>query len=154
MRGIPGAPVQWVTLHYIVDAGTAAQRWVQAAGSAQQRYVDGVQSTQKDPTQLAIQAQPKLIQNFNAAVNAGRYQRGLAAVGKAGWQSATVAKANNYSTGINASEQKFLAAIGPVLQYEAQLQAQIASMPNNTLQDSIARMSAWATGMYNFGLNR
>lgn len=154
MRGIPGAGNTWVQLHFIVDAGTAAARWVQAAGSAQQRYTEGVQSTQKDPTALAIAAEGKLVNNFNAAVNAGRYRRGLAAVGKSGWQSATVAKANNYSTGIQASEQKFLAAIGPVLQFESQLQAQIMSMPSNTLADSIARMSAWATGMYNFGQNR
>lgn|SRR5574340_200750 len=154
MRGIPGARVQWARLDYIVDAGTAAQRWVQAAGSAQQRFTEGVQATQKDPTALAVAAQGKLVSNFNAAVSNGRWQRGLQAVGQAGWKQATVAKAANYSVGIQASESKYAAAIAPVLAYEAQLQAQIMAMPNNTLQDSINRMAAWATGLHNFAQNR
>jgi len=138
----------------ITDAATAASRWVGAAGMAQTRYTEGVQSTTKDPTALAVNAQAKLTQNFNAAVSSGRWARALQAVGKAGWQAATVAKAQNYSTGINASEQKYLAAIGPVLQIEAQLQQQIAAMPNVTLQDSINRMAAWATGLHNWALTR
>ena len=154
MRGTPGARTEWATLHYIVDAGTAAARWVQSAGAAQQRFTEGVQATQKDPTSLAIQAQPKLVANFNAAVSSGKYARGLQAVGQAGWKAATVAKAQNYSTGINASQDKYLAAIGPVLQIEAQLQQQISAMPNNTLQDSINRMAAWATGLHNWAASR
>lgn len=154
MRGIPGLRTEWAPMHYIVDAGTAASRWVQSAGSAQQRYTEGVQATQKDPTQLAINAQAKLVQNFNAAVSSGRYARGLQAVGQAGWKSATVAKASNYSTGIQASQDKYLAAIGPVLQFEAQLQQQISAMPSTTLQDSINRMAAWATGLHNWAQSR
>lgn len=154
MRGMPGARTEWVQLHYIVDAGTAAARWVASAGAAQQRFTEGVQATTKDPTQLAIQAQAKLVQNFNAAVSAGRYARGLQAVGQAGWKAATVAKASNYATGINASQDKYLTAIGPVLQIEAQLQQQIAAMPNTTLQDSINRMAAWATGLHNWAQSR
>lgn len=154
MRGIPGAPTPWVTFHYIADANTAASRWVQSAGAAQQRYTEGVQATQKDPTQLAINAQAKMVTNFNQAISSGRFQRGLSAVGQAGWKAATVAKAANYSTGINASQDKYLAAIGPVLQIEAQLQQQISAMPNNTLQDSINRMAAWATGLHNWAQSR
>jgi|SRR5438128_5826189 len=138
----------------IVDAATAAARWVAAAGQAQVRYTEGVQSTTKDPTALAVAQQAKLTQNFNAAVASGRWSRALQRVGKAGWQTAAIAKAANYSTGINASQDKYLAAIGPVLQIEAQLQQQIASMPSATLQDSINRMAAWATGLHNWALNR
>ena len=154
MRGIPGQTREWATFHFIVDAATATSRWVSSAGAAQQRFAEGVQATQKDPTSLAIAAQPKLVANFNAAIQAGRYQRGLAAVGQAGWKAATVAKAANYSTGISASQDKYMAAIGPVLQIEGQLQQQIAAMPNNTLQDSINRMAAWATGLHNWKLSR
>ena len=138
----------------ITDAATAAARWVGAAGVAQQRYTEGVQSTAKDPTALAVNAQAKMRQNVVASIDSGRWARGLQSVGKAGWQAAAVAKAGNYSTGISASEQKYLQAIGPVLQIEASLQQQIAAMPNVTLQDSINRMAAWATGLHNWALTR
>lgn len=138
----------------IPSASEVRARYVAAAGAAQQRYVDGVLGTSKDPTQLAIAAQPKMLSNFNQAIQSGRFQRNLAKVGKAGWQAATQAKAGNYSTGINAAGDKYEAAIGPVLQIEAQLQQQIAGMPNATFQDSINRMVAFSTGLHNWALSR
>lgn len=138
----------------IPDAGTVGQRWQQSAASAQQRFTEGVQATTVDPTQLAVAAQAKLLQGFQQAVTSGRWASALQKVGKGGWQAATLAKANNYSTGINASVDKFVAAIGPVLAFEASLQAQIKSMPNNTIQDSIARSAAWQMGLHNWKMNR
>jgi hypothetical protein len=138
----------------IPDAATVAQRWANSAGAAQTRYTEGVQSTNLDPTALAVAQQTKLLQNFQQAIQNGRWSRSLQRVGKAGWQAATVAKAANYSTGINASQQKYAEAIAPVLQVEAQLQSQIASMPKATLQDSINRMAAWATGLHNWAQSR
>jgi hypothetical protein len=138
----------------IVDAQTAAQRWTQSAGAAQQRYTEGVQATTKDPTQLAIAQQAKLQNNFVAAVSSGKWSRALARVGAAGWKAAAVAKANNYSTGINASQQKYMDAIGPVLQVEAQLQQQLQSMPSTTIQDSVNRAAFWINGLHQWALNR
>lgn len=138
----------------IADAATATERWRASASVAQGRYTEGVQNTTKDPTQLAVAAQGKLVQNFNAAVQSGRWARGLQRAGKATWQAATLAKANNYGTGINASAEKYQAAIGPVLAAEAALQSRIATMPNNTIQDSIARMAAWAQGLHDWAAAR
>lgn len=138
----------------IPSAAEVAQRWSAGISASGQRYVDGVQSTAKDPTALAIQQQGKLSANFNQAVSSGRWARNLGRVGKAGWQQATVAKASNWQTGASASTAKFETAMGPVLQIEASLQSQIASMPKATLADSIARMAAWATGLHNWKLSR
>jgi hypothetical protein len=154
MRGLPGFVNEYVTLHYVVDASTAASRWVQGAAQGQQRFVEGVQNTTKDPTALAIAQQNKLLANFTQAVTSGRFARNLARVGKQGWQSATVAKAANYGTGINASQAKYEAAIGPVLQQIGTLQGQIASMPRATFQDSLNRMVAFATGLHNWAQSR
>ena len=68
----------------ITDAATAAARWVGAAGTAQQRFTEGVQSTTKDPTALAVNAQAKMRQNVVAAIDSGRWARGLQKAGKAG----------------------------------------------------------------------
>jgi hypothetical protein len=142
------------TLVFIVDANTAADRWVGSAGMAQSRYTEGVQATNIDPTARAIAQQGKLLTNFTTAVNNGRWQRALQRVGAAGWKSATVAKAANYGTGINASRQKFLDAIGPVLAFMGQLQQQIESMPDNTIQDAINRSAAWQMGLHTWAQSR
>lgn len=138
----------------IPDAATVADRWAQSASQAQTRFTEGVQSTQVDPTALAIAQQAKLVTNFNQAVSNGRWQRALQRSGKQGWQAATVAKAQNYSTGVQASRSKYAEAIAPVLAIEAQLQSQIQSMPKATLQDSIARSVAWMTGLHQWAQSR
>src|SRR6266576_6295919 len=134
----------------IPDAATVGQRWQQGASAGTQRFVEGIQSTTKDPTALAVAAGGKYLANVQAAYTSGRWARGLQRAGKSGWQTATVAKAGNYSTGISAAQDKYAAAIGPVLQVEAQLQAQIAQMPNNSIEDAIARSAAMQRGLHNW----
>lgn len=154
MRGLPGQSFGIPRLHFVVDAATATQRYVQGASQGQQRFVEGVQNTSKDPTALAIAQQSKMLANVTAAITSGRYARGLSRVGKAGWQQATVAKAANYSVGIQAGASKYEAAIGPVLSQIATLQSQLASMPRATFQDSINRMVAFSTGLHNWAESR
>jgi len=137
----------------MTDLATTVSRWQQSAGTAQTRYTEGVQTTTVDPTALAVQAQTKLLQGFNDAVQSGRWARNLQAVGKAGWQSATLAKANNYSTGISAGTQKFQTAMQtwlPIIQSAA---SSVQSMPNNSFADSLARMNAFATALHNAKLS-
>lgn len=154
MRGLPGITFAAPMFHYVVDAATATQRWTQGAAQGQQRFVEGVQNTQKDPTALAIAQQNKMLANVTQAITSGRYARGLSRVGKSGWQQATVAKASNYSTGIQAGAGKYEAAIGPVLSQIASLQQQISSMPSATFQDSVNRMVAFSTGLHNWAQSR
>lgn len=134
----------------MLDAATAAQRWQSAASTAQTRYTEGVQSTQKDPTALAAAQASKMLAGVQTAITSGRWQRKLAEVGKAGWQTATLAKANNYSTGINASLSKYQAGYGAFASYMSPYQNQIASMPKNNLADSIARATAWIQAAANY----
>ena len=129
------------------DANAVASKWVSRTSAAQQDYVDGVDNTAKDPTQLAIQNQARLLNNFQAAVNSGKWANRLRAVGKAGWQAAVNAKANNFSTGVNAAQSKVATAFAPLLQYENNLQQQVDAMPNVTDTDRENRMLAWVRGM-------
>lgn len=154
MRGLPGSTFALPELHFVVDAATAAQRYVAGASAGQQRFVEGVQNTTKDPTALAIAAQQKMLTNVTTAITSGKYARNLSRVGKAGWQAATVAKAANYSVGIQAGAQKYEQAIGPVLSQIASLQSQVNSMPNASFQDSINRMIAFSTGLHNWAQSR
>jgi hypothetical protein len=133
----------------MADLNITVTRWQQSAGTAQTRFTEGVQATTKDPTALAIQAQAKMLQGFNEAIQSGRWQRNLSAVGQAGWKSATLAKANNYSTGIAAGAPKFQAAMQTWLPIINSASQQVQSMPNNSFADSLARMNAFATALHN-----
>lgn len=129
------------------DANAVAAKWVGRTSAAQQDYVAGIEGTQKDPTQLAINAQARLLTNFQNAVNSGKWANRLRAIGKGGWQAAVDAKANNFSTGVNAAVGKVTAAFQPLLQYENNLQQQVDAMPNITDTDRENRMLAWVRGM-------
>jgi hypothetical protein len=134
----------------MLDASTAAQRWQQSASGAQTRYTEGVQATSVDPTALAAAQASKMLQGVQQAITSGRWQRRLAEVGAAGWKSATLAKANNYSTGIAASANKYQQGYGAFAAYMQPYQNQINSMPKNSLADSIARATAWIQNAANY----
>lgn len=136
-----------IGLGVTTDASAVAAKWQSRTSAAQQDYVDGVNNTQKDPTQLAINAQARLLTNFQNAVNSGKWANRLRAIGKGGWQAAVDAKANNFSTGVNAATAKVTAAFQPLLQYENNLQQQVDAMPNITDTDRENRMLAWVRGM-------
>ena len=127
----------------MLDATTAAQRWQQSASGAQQRFTEGVQATSKDPTALAAAQAQKMLNGVQQAITSGRWQRRLAEVGQQGWKSATLAKANNYSVGIQASGTKYQQGYGAFASYMQPFQNQLDSMPKNSLADSIARATFW-----------
>lgn len=133
------------------NATAVAAKWASRTSGAAQDYVNGAMNTDKDPTQLAIQAAPRWFSKLQEAYTQGRFQRGLAAAGKAGWQAGIRDKgATNFSTGVQAAESKVASVFGPLLQFEANLQAQILQMPNVTDTDKENRALAWIRGMRNF----
>lgn len=138
----------------MTDLATTVQRWQQGAGTGQQRYTEGVQATQKDVVALAINAQQKMLTNVTQAVTSGFWARRLQARGTAGWKSQTIAKAANWSVGIQAGLQDYQTAMQtwlPIIQAAA---ASVAGMPNATFQDSLNRMTAYATALHNAKLAR
>lgn len=134
----------------IPDAQSVATKWAQRTAAASQDYTQGVQNTDKDPTALAIAGGQRYIQRVTDAFNSGKWANGLRRAGKAGWQQATLAKAGNFATGVAAAESKVAGAFAPLLAYEQQLQSRVNSMPNVTLQDRIARATAWIQGMASY----
>ena len=133
----------------MLDAATAQQRWQSAASTAQTRYTEGVQATTKDPLALAAAQASKMLAGVQQAVTSGRWQRQLAAAAPT-WKQDTIAKANNYLTGINASGQKYQQGYGAFAAYMQPYQNQINSMPKNSLADSIARATAWIQNAANY----
>lgn len=131
------------------DLATTVGRWRTGAGGAQQAFIDGVQRTEKDPTQLAIANAQGMLAGVTEAVTSGRWQRNLAAVGKQGWQSKTVAKAANFGVGIAAGEQAYADAMTTWLPRIHTAAASAKAMPGQTLQQRLQRSAAFATALYN-----
>jgi hypothetical protein len=133
----------------MADLAQTVDRWANSGAAGQTRYTEGVQGTQVDVVGRAIQAQPKLLQNFQQAVTSGRWARGLSEVGTGGWKQKTLAKAANWSQGMADSRDDYQRAMStwlPIIQSAA---ASVQSMPNTSFQDSLNRMTAYATALHN-----
>lgn len=138
----------------MADLATTVERWASSAGTAQQRYAEGVQASNVDVVGRAIAAKGKLVQGFNEAVSSGRWERRLGEVGTAGWKTATIAKAANYSVGINAGRNAYQTAMQTWLPIITSAAQTVQAMPNNSFADSLARMTQMATLLHNAKLAR
>ena len=124
---------------YVVDAATAAQRWQASAGTASQRFQDGVNATTKDPGQAAAAAQNKMLTGVTNAVTSGYWARRVQEGGAlANWKAQTIAKAQNFATGIQASGNKYQAGYTQFWNYMTPYYQSIISNP-----DPKGRMNAW-----------
>jgi hypothetical protein len=134
-----------------ISAAAAAQKWQQNTSASLQTWTANSNSTSKDPTQLAANAAQKWFTNVQSAYNLGLFQAGLARSGKSGWLAGINGKGQtNFVGGVNGSEQKVAGVFNALFQYEAGLQNQIDTMPDNTPADAEARMLAWTRGMRAF----
>lgn len=124
-------------------------RWTAGATGAQQAFTDGVNNTTVDVVGRAIANQAALVAGFNEAVNSGRWARGLQRVGTSGWKAATTAKAGNYATGINAGQEKYATAMGTWLPRINAAAAAAKAMPGATIDQRLARSTAFARSLYN-----
>jgi len=131
------------------DPSQWGQKWVNAAGTAQQSYVDGIQNTQVDPTALAIQNEQAMLAGVTQAVTSGFWRNQLARAGKAKWQGNSVAKANNYGTGIQSGRAAYDQAMttwGPIILQTASAARQ---MPGGSIDNKIARSAYVQRTLYN-----
>ena len=125
-------------------AQQAAAKWDASTSTGQQTWLQNLQGTTKPIVASAVAARGAMQANFAAATAAGGvWQRRLEAVGDSGIKSAAAAKANNYATGVQQAQPKFLAAITKILAYEAAGLPAIYSMPSGTTQAGINRAVAW-----------
>lgn len=128
-----------------------ADKQVRNAQNAVSDYRQGVQSTNKNPMQLAVAAIPKMRANFNAAIDNGKVAAGLNSVSLASWKQQTaVVGGDRYAAGVAAAKPKIIAFQTQIAPFRDQLSAAIQSMPSDTFEQRMARMRANAEGMHTF----
>jgi hypothetical protein len=111
----------------------------------------GVNAVTVSPTSAAAAKQAKMLDRLSTAVNSGKWAASLRAVTLDQWKTATVTKGiPRIAGGIDGSADKVIAFATRLLPFETTLQNTVNAMPDVTLEDSIARMTAWVRGMVTF----
>jgi hypothetical protein len=129
----------------------ATRKWASRLKGAQTEIREGVQSTQKNPMELAAAAQDKWINRLQEAANSGKFAARLRAVPLEKWRSNTVEIGiPRISAGVDAAQGDMEEFFSQLLPFQESLSAQVDSMPDTTLDDSINRMTAWVRGMSEF----
>jgi hypothetical protein len=124
----------------VKTATQATTNWTGASGRATTDYVAGVQATTKDQAALAVAQQATLKQNFNAAIDSGRWAAGVQRRGTAYWKSQTEKKAPNYSAGYSAGAANYAAAAQKVMAAIAQGVANLP--PRGDINQNLQRVQS------------
>ena len=136
----------------------AAAKWDASTAVGQATWLQNLQATTKPIVAAAVANAGVAVSNYSQALQpGGTWQRSLEAVDDAGIKAAAAAKQQNYTTGVQQAQPKFLSAITKIIAYEQQGLPQIYSMPSGTTAAGIARASAWiqymAAGKGQLGAN-
>lgn len=111
----------------------------------------GVERVQDSPTAKAAAKQEKMITNLTKAVTSGKWAGRLRSVSLEDWKAKTIDKGlSRISSGIDGAKDKTIAFANQLLPFQSSLQETVSKMPDLTLEDSIARMTAWTKGMSKF----
>lgn len=111
----------------------------------------GVERVTESPTAKAAARQDKMLANLTEAINSGKWAAGLRRVSLEEWKVKTLAKGvNRIATGIDQAHDKVVSFATDLIAFENRLMATVEAMPDLTLEDSIARATAWIRGMAGF----
>jgi len=128
-----------------------ADKWARNLGASTEEIRLGVAGVTQNPAQLAIAAKDKMVANFLAAVQSGKWERGLGRVSLSDWQKAmTEIGIPRMAAGATAAKPKMAAFMREVIPHIEQLQGELASMPSLTLDQNIARSAHFLRGMAEF----
>jgi len=121
-----------------------AKRWVAGLGNATAKIEEGVQSVQESPMARAAEKVQKYEAGILDAISSGRYVRGLSSVTLNDWKQAMLKKGvPRVRQGAAEAEGKFAQFMAKLLPQVDAAVAEIDRMPDATLDDRIARSSAY-----------
>ena len=111
----------------------------------------GVGRVTESPTEKAAAKADKFVAGVQKSVEDGKWQAGLRKVSLDQWKSDMINKGvNRIPAGIDAAREKVVDFASQLLPHIDSLQSKVKSMPDLTLEVSIARMTAFTRGMAEF----
>lgn len=88
-------------------ASEMSEKWQRNTSAATGDYIKGVQKVTEAPGAKAVKKQAKLKENFNKAVDSGKWAERTGAVGLEEWRDETVTKGGqNFATGVSLGRKK------------------------------------------------
>lgn len=127
------------------DPTTAAADWAQGLSQATQRIQRGIDSVTQAPGAKAASKADKYLAGVQSSV--GLWQRRVAAVSLADWQQAAKDGVGRVAEGAQRKQGKFAQSIGPVFNHMSSVLGSVDNMPDNTLEQRIAKSAAFQRGM-------
>lgn len=132
-------------------AAEIAEKWKRRATAASVDYKKGIERVTESPTEKAANKADKMRANLLRALDEGKWEKALRSVSLEEWKRMASTKgATNYATGISAAESKMEDFMNEVLPHIESGQRMIDAMPDITIEDSKARVSAWIDHMHKF----
>lgn len=137
------------------NVSSVVDKWVRNMSSAGETIKAGVQKMQQTPGVNAAAAADKYAQACAQAVADGSYSAGQMSYSLQSYKDAVIQKGlPRIAAGATAAKPKVTQFFQQLLPFTSQLSDQIRAMPNNGIEDSIARATAAIRGMANFKFQR
>ncbi len=134
-----------------MTAGDTYKKWNDRLANNVQSVKDGIDRVTENPMAKAAAREDKWFAGIQRAKSSGKWKRGVGSVTLDEWKTkARDIGADRIPAGAAAAEQKMTGFYNKLLPFEDKLQSQIKNMPDVTIQDSIARATAWINGMAQF----
>jgi hypothetical protein len=128
-----------------------AAKWANRLSNSTAEITRGVDSVTEAPSARAVKKQAKLIANWNAAINNGKWAQKLGAVTLEDWRSAMKNKGiSRIATGANEATAKMADFGTKLLNYQQANLPKIYSLPDTNQGETKARMNAWFDIMAKF----
>lgn len=133
------------------DPQAVTDKWAKRISSATDEIKAGVQAVTEAPGAAAVKKQTKLVQNWQNAVESGKWAQNTGAVTVEQWKAQMLDKGvNRIATGANAAKDKVLKFQQDLLTFEANLKTKIDQMDDSTPEARTAKSIAWQDGMRKF----
>jgi len=111
----------------------------------------GVERVTEAPGAKAAAKAEKMKQNLVAAIDSGKWQKRVSSVTLDEWKSKMIAKGlGRIASGVDAALPKTTEFHAQLQDHQSGIDAQIAKMPDLTLEDNIQRMVQQVRGMKKF----
>ena len=111
----------------------------------------GIERVTEAPTLKAAAKKEKMRAGINAALDSGKWERGLKRVSLEEWKEKTITKGTGrIGAGIDGAKEKTTRFFSELFPFQDKLQAEVKKMPDVSLEDSIQRMTTWVRGMADF----
>lgn len=111
----------------------------------------GLEKVSVSPTELAAKRKDKMKARINEAIDSGKWENNLKKVTLDEWKTKAIEKGvSRIASGVDGAVKKMEDFANQLLAYQDSLKAKIKAMPDMTLEDRIARATAWIREMSKF----